>query len=190
MINKNELKALPRKIYLILEFPEPEDETEIKRFLGLCGQFGKNFPDLSHMGKPLRELLKKGNTFHFGPVERTNFNDIKEAIGGKMALVTYDPHLMTRIYHDASETGLVYVVIQKHVDDDCWCKKEENKCVCKWKIIWCSSRALKPSYKGLPPLYLEALGHHWAITDAQYYLKECRNEFQAVSDHYPLLSLT
>ena len=44
--------------------------------------------------------------------------------------------------------------------------------------------------KGLPSLYLEALGHHWVITDAQYYLKGCRNEFQAVSDHYPLLSLT
>ena len=65
-----------------------------------------------------------------------------------------------------------------------------RKRICKWKIVWCSSRALKPAHKGLPPLYLEALGHHWAITDAQYYLKRCRNEFQAVTDHYALLSLT
>ena len=93
IINKNEMKALPRKIYSILDFPDPEDETELKRFLGLCGQFRifSSSPDLSHMGKPFRELLKKGNTFHFGPIERKHFNDIKEAIGGKMALVTYDP---------------------------------------------------------------------------------------------------
>ena len=151
---------LTRKVISILDFPEPQDETELKRFLGLCAQFGKFFPNLSHMGKPLRELLKRDNIFHFGPVEKQHFNDIKQAIGTKMSLITYDPELKTRIYHNACETGLAYVVMQKHLDEECWCKVEENKCICKWRIIWCSSRALKPSYRELPPLYLKALGHH------------------------------
>ena len=58
VIDKNQKKAIPRKVYSILGYPEPENEAELKRFLGLCGQFGQFFPDLSHMGKPLRELLK------------------------------------------------------------------------------------------------------------------------------------
>ena len=103
---------LTRKVISILDFPEPQDETELKRFLGLCAQFGKFFPNLSHMGKPLRELLKKDNIFHFGPVEKQHFNDIKQAIGTQMSLITYDPELKTRIYHDACKTGLAYVVMQ------------------------------------------------------------------------------
>ena len=56
--------------------------------------------------------------------------------------------------------------------------------------MWCHSRALKPSYKGLPPLYLEVIGHHWAITDDQFYLKGMREPFEAVTDHYALVALT
>ena len=50
--------------------------------------------------------------------------------------------------------------------------------------------ALKPSFKGLPALYLEAMGHHWAITDAQFYLKGTRQPFECVTDHFPLVALT
>ena len=72
--------AIPRKVFSILDYPEPEDATQLKKFFGLCGQFGKFFPDLSHMGKSLRELLKKGRKFNIGPVERQKFDDIKEAL--------------------------------------------------------------------------------------------------------------
>ena len=49
---------------------------------------------------------------------------------------------------------------------------------------------MKPSYKGLPPLYLEAIGHHFALTDAQFYLKGASEPFQAVTDQYALVALT
>ena len=76
------------------------------------------------MGKPLREQLKKDNKFNFGPVEKKHFDYIKEAISTKMSLVTYDPELKTRIYHNACETGLAYVVMQKHENAECWCKEK------------------------------------------------------------------
>ena len=60
----------------------------------------------------------------------------------------------------------------------------------KWKILWCNSRALKPSYWGLPPLYLEAIGHHYALTDSQFYLKGTHIPFEAVTDHFALVGLT
>ena len=63
-------------------------------------------------------------------------------------------------------------------------------CICQWIIVWCNSRALKPSFKGLPPLYLESLGHHWGLTDAQFYLKGSKEPFEAVTDHYLLVALT
>ena len=95
--------------------------------LGMCQQFGKFFPDLSHMGKPLREQLRKCNDFNFGPVEKKHFEHIKEAINTKMKLVAYDPEMKTRVYHDACESGLAYLIMQKYEKADCWCKGEGDK---------------------------------------------------------------
>ena len=76
-------------------------------------------------------FMAKGSKFNFGPVEKKNFDYIKETISTKMSLVSYDSQLKTRIYHDACETGLAYVVMQKHENVECWCKAKENKCICR-----------------------------------------------------------
>ena len=66
-------QALPRKVAVIQDYPEPRDEQEMKRFLGMCAQFSKFFPDLSHMTKPLREQLKKLVDNQFGAMEKKHF---------------------------------------------------------------------------------------------------------------------
>ena len=106
-----------------------------------------------------------------------------------MNLVSYSPERFTRLYHDSCDTGLAYMLTQRHDEEECWCQLEGNKCFCRYRILWCNSKALKPSFKGLPALYLEAIGHHWAITDAQFYLKGTRQPFEAITDHFPLVAL-
>ena len=162
----------------------------MRTFLGMCNQFSKFFPDLSHLCKPLRERLKKEVVYDFGPVERKHFELIEEAMTAKMNLVSYSPDRFTRIYHDSCDSGLAYMLTQRHDEEPCWCGLEDKKCFCRFRILWCNSRALKPSFKGLPALYLEAIGHHWAITDAQFNLKGTRDAFEAVTDHFPLVALT
>ena len=190
MITKEGMKPSPRKVAVIQSYPEPLDESSMRTFLGMVNQFSKFFPDLSHVCKPLRERLKKEVVYEFGPVERKHFNLIKEAMSARMNLVSYSPERFTRIYHDSCETGLAYMLVQKHEEEICWCKLHEKKCFCRFRVLWCNSRALKPSFKGLPALYLEAIGHHWSITDAQYYLKGTRERFEAVTDHFALVGLT
>ena len=190
MITKTGMKPSPRKVAAIQAYPEPLDESSMKTFLGMTNQFSKFFPDLSHVCKPLRERLKKEIVYEFGPVERKHFNLIKEAMSAKMNLVSYSPERFTRIYHDSCDTGLAYMLCQKHDEEECWCKLDDSKCFCRFRVLWCNSRALKPSFKGLPALYLEAIGHHWSITDAQYYLKGAREKFEAVTDHFALVGLT
>jgi hypothetical protein len=167
LITKKGMVPLPKKVAAIINYPEPKDESEMKRFLGMCNQFSKFFPDLSHMGKPLRAILKKAVDYNFGPIEKQHFEEIKEAMAKQMNLVSYDPQKKTQVFHDACETGLAYMIMQKDESGKCWCNGGE-KCFCLWKILWCHSRALKPSYKGLPPLYLEVIGHHFALTDGQF----------------------
>ena len=190
MITEAGMKPSPRKVAAIQAYPEPLDESSMKTFLGMTNQFSKFFPDLSHVCKPLRERLKKEIVYEFGPVERKHFNLIKEAMSAKMNLVSYSPERFTRIYHDSCDTGLAYMLCQKHDEEECWCKLDDSKCFCRFRVLWCNSRALKPSFKGLPALYLEAVGHHWSITDAQYYLKGTRDKFEAVTDHFALVGLT
>ena len=67
----------------------------MKVFLGLCVQFSKFFPDLSHMTKPLREKLKKQVEYEFGPVEKMHFENIKQAICNEILLVSYNPERKT-----------------------------------------------------------------------------------------------
>ena len=81
-------RPLPRKVTIIQDYPEPQNEPEVKRFLGLCAQFSKFFPDLSHMARPLREKLKKSIDYHLGDIKRQEFDNIKEAITNQMQLVT------------------------------------------------------------------------------------------------------
>ena len=190
LITKDGMKPSPRKVAAVLAYPEPLDESSMKTFLGMTVQFSKFFPDLSHVCKPLRERLKKEIVYEFGPVERKHFNLIKEAMSAKMNLVSYSPERFTRIYHDSCDTGLAYMLCQRHDEEECWCKLDDSKCFCRFRVLWCNSRALKPSFKGLPALYLEAIGHHWSITDAQYYLKGARDKFEAVTDHFALVGLT
>ena len=189
-ITKEGMKPSPKKVAAIQAYPEPLDESSMRTFLGMTNQFSKFFPDLSHVCKPLRERLKKEVVYEFGPVERKHFNLIKEAMSAKMNLVAYSPERFTRIYHDSCDTGLAYMLCQKHDEEECWCKLDDKKCFCRFRVLWCNSRALKPSFKGLPALYLEAIGHHWAITDAQFYLKGTRSKFEAVTDHFALVGLT
>ena len=73
IISKNQKTALPRKVYSILQYPQPENEAELKRFLGLVGQFGQFFPDLSHMGKNLRDLLNERKSFQHGACREAKF---------------------------------------------------------------------------------------------------------------------
>ena len=190
LITPEGMKPSPRKVQVIQSYPEPASSHDMKVFLGLCVQFSKFFPDLSHMTKPLREKLKKQVEYEFGTVEKMHFENIKQAICNEILLVSYNPERKTRLYHDSSQTGIGYCLTQRHDEEPCTCQLPLERCWCRYRVVWCNSRALKPSYRGLPSLYLEAIGHHWSIQDAQFYLKGTRSPFECVTDHYALVSLS
>ena len=81
-------RPLPRKGTVIQDSPEPWDEPEMKRFLGLCAQFSQRILDLSHKAKPFREKVKKSIDYQFEAIERQQFDNIKEAITDQMKIVT------------------------------------------------------------------------------------------------------
>ena len=202
-LTSNGMQPLPRKVLCIKNHPIPQNSDHLRSFLGLLGQFSKFWPDLSHVAQPLRRLLKKGEEWNWGPVETEQFEKIKAMMTDHMNLVSYDPEKLTKLQHDACCTGLGFVLSQFHEEEPCWCKEKELskkekqksgaynlKCFCRWRILWCGSRALKPSYRSLPATWLECVGHHWAIKECSFYLKLTKKKFIAESDHLALVSMT
>ena len=121
-------------------------------------------------------------------MEEKQFNLVKKMMCDKMMLVAYDPDKPHRVVTDASDEGIGYTVQQKHDDEECTCKKKV--CTCKWRILWANSTTLKPGYKHIPAIYLEAIGIRWALQDAQFYLKGNRKPFEVMTDHHALVPLS
>ena len=47
----------PEKVAAINQFPEPDNLTDLRSFLGLANQFSDFGPDLRHAMEPLKGLL-------------------------------------------------------------------------------------------------------------------------------------
>ena len=113
MLTAEGLKADPDKIRGIQDLAEPENKTEMKRFLGTVNYLSKFIPGLSQMAEKLREATKEGD-FKFGEPERKAWFDIKEAIKEDVLLRYYNPNKPAVIECDASGKGLGAVFLQEN----------------------------------------------------------------------------
>ena len=53
------LKPSSEKLRAIMEISEPQNRTELQRFMGTVNYLGKIIPNLSGINQPLRQLCKK-----------------------------------------------------------------------------------------------------------------------------------
>ena len=56
----------PEKLQAITEMAGPMSVTEVRWFLGMVNQLGKDSPHLADMTKPLQDLLSKENQWTLG----------------------------------------------------------------------------------------------------------------------------
>ena len=84
----------------------PSTTQELQTFLGLATYLGPFIPSLSSLTAPLRELVKKGNTFEWTPSRQAAFETIKSKISEKTTLAYYDPAKKIVLQVDASMKGL------------------------------------------------------------------------------------
>ena len=67
VINKDGVKADPRKTEEILEMPDPTDVAELGHFLGMVTYLGRYLLNLSWVLQPVTELLEKDRVWTWGP---------------------------------------------------------------------------------------------------------------------------
>ena len=70
----------PDKIATLREWPQPQDKTEVKSFLGLVGYYRKMVENFADLALPLTKLTRKKAKFQWGLEQEAAFQKLKECL--------------------------------------------------------------------------------------------------------------
>ena len=156
-IDETGIKPNKEKVKAILELKHPENQKQLKSFLGAIQYLAKFLPRLSEKTDRLRKLLKKDSVWNWGKQQDEDFNSIKEMLTEEPCLVHYAKDRENIVTTDASKTGLGITLWQKQSDGEI-------------KPIAFGSRYLNDSEKNYSIGELELLAVVWGLEKFRFYL--------------------
>ena len=164
----------------ISEFPQPQNSTDVKSWLGLTNTLASYVPNLSKYTEGVRVLLKKGVAFAWGSEQEKSFAATKELLTSNLVRKAFDPTLPadhTHIYTDAAKKGLGAALMQV-------CPKTGNL-----HLIQCVSRSLDPAEVNYSTIELEMSALAFGILRCKFFLQAHPPFFQAFTDHRSLVGI-
>ena len=121
------LKPSSEKLRAIMEIPEPQNRTELQRFMGTINYLGKFIPNLSGINQPLRQLLQKDIAWHWEEAQQQSFDELKRAITTAPVLAYYDEKEDIVLSVDSSKDALGACILQNG-HPIAYASKSLNKC--------------------------------------------------------------
>lgn len=155
------------KIAALRTFREPQNEAEVRSFLGLANYMNKYIPNLATIDEPLRNLLHKDVKFEWTEKHSKTFQDIKDALCRVQNLGFYKVEDHTAVIADASPVGLGAILIQFDADG-------------QHRVISFASKSLTETERRYCQTEKEALALVWCVERFQYYL--LGKKFDLVTD--------
>ena len=156
-IDETGIKPNKEKVKAILQLKHPENQKQLKSFLGAKQYLAKFLPRLSEKTDRLRKLLKKDSVWNWGKQQDEDFNSIKEMLTEEPCLLHYAKDRENIVTTDASKTGLGITLWQKQSDGEI-------------KPIAFGSRYLNDSEKNYSVGELELLAVVWGLEKFRFYL--------------------
>ena len=156
-IDETGIKPNTEKVKAILDLKPPENQKQLKSFLGAIQNLAKFIPRLSEKTERLRKLLKKESKWNWGKEQDEDFNNIKKLLTEEPCLAHYAKDRDNIVTTDASKTGLGITLWQKQSDGEI-------------KPIAFGSRYQNESEQNYSIGELELLAVVWGLEKFRFYL--------------------
>ena len=171
LVGREGVRPQPDRTQALEEWPEPQNVTELKSFLGLLGFCRRYIPDLAQIAVPLNRLLKKGAPWQWEIAHQRAFDKLKRrcAAAPVLALPSEGAELVMRC--DASREAMGVALYQR--DNEGYLQPVEFK-----------SKGFEASQQRLAAHDREALGLLFGLKSFRHFL--LGREFQVQTDNSAL----
>ena len=169
-VTEHGIKPDPSNVSKVLAWKTPENVTEVKQFLGLCGYYRKYVKNFSSKAQPLYDLTKNDSTLKWNDKCEVAFNTLKGALTNPdfIALPTHDGEFILDC--DACNTGIGAVLSQVQDGHE--------------RVVAYGSRSLSKAEKNFCVTDKELLAIRFFIEYYRHYL--LGRQFTVRSDHRAL----
>lgn len=116
VVDSQGLRTSSEKVKAMLNYPRPENTTQIRRFVGMCSWYRRFIPHFSTLISPLNDLLKgrgKKQSVPWNDKAQVAFDEIKQRLISAPVLAAPDFSLEFCIQCDASAFGVGSVLTQE-----------------------------------------------------------------------------
>lgn len=118
IISNEGIKANPKKIEVIKEYPRPNKVKDIQSFLGLCNYFRRYVRNFAKISKPLTSLLKKEMPFVWTNYQQEAFDKLKQALIDEVVLQFPNFNELFYVTTDASNVAIGAMLSQGDLPND------------------------------------------------------------------------
>ena len=104
------------KLHALHDWETPNSVKDVRSFLGFANYYHRFVPRYAGIASPLTLLMKKNIEWHWGPVQRRAFSELKSALCNAPLLIFLDPKLLYTVVTDASADAARGVLMQDQGD--------------------------------------------------------------------------
>jgi len=174
LLNSEGYRINPALTDALRRFPQPVSQTDVRSFMGLANQICNFSDEISKLLIPLKDLLKRGQTFVWTADHQVAFEKAREELSKPRWLTYFDHKRPTRLYTDASRLNGLGFILKQLVDGE-------------WKVVQAGSRFLKPAETRYAMIELELLAIVWAAKKTACFIEGTK--FELITDHKPLIPI-
>lgn len=116
-ISKGEIRPGASKTLAVAQFAPPQNQHDLRRFLGLASFFRRFVKDFASVARPLTDLLRKNTPWRWSQIEQSAFNELKDNLTKRPILALYNHAAETQLHTDASQIGVAGILLQRLNDE-------------------------------------------------------------------------
>ena len=107
---------IEEKLRVVRDWEPPNSVKDVRSFLGFANYYHRFVPGYAGIASPLTLLMRKNIVWHWGPVQRRAFSELKSALCNAPLLIFPDPKLPYTVVTDASADAAGGVLMQDQGD--------------------------------------------------------------------------